>query len=75
MRSLKRYIDVKNFEQHDWDAAVSLKTEFEFRAALDRESAGRHWGLLAEYYDGPSPYGQFLTKMITYWGLSLSLSL
>ena len=67
--------DVKRFEQHDWDSAVSLKTGFEFRPARDRDSAGRHWSLLAEYYDGPSPYGQFLTEVITYWGVSLSLSL
>lgn len=68
-------VDVKSIEQHDWGTAVSLKTGFEFRPARGSEQAGRHWSLLAEYYDGPSPYGQFLTEKITCWGLSLALNL
>jgi len=68
-------LDVKSFEQHDWDSAISLKTGLEFRSVRDVEQVDRHWSLLAEYYNGPSPYGQFLTEKITYWGLSLALSL
>jgi len=68
-------LDAKRLEQHDWDNAMSLKAGLEFRSVRDSGQAGRHWSLLAEYYDGPSPYGQFLTEEITYWGLSLSLSL
>lgn len=68
-------LDLKRFEQHDWDGAISLKTGLEFRPQRDAGQVGRHWSLLAEYYNGASPYGQFLTEKITYWGLGLTLSL
>lgn len=47
-------MDVKGFEQHDWDAAVSAKAGLEFRPVRDVERKGRHWRLLLEYYDGPA---------------------
>ena len=68
-------LDVKSWEQHDWDAAFSLKTGLEFRPQRDTEQRGRYWQLLLEFYDGPSPYGQFYTYEVRYWGLGFVLHL
>lgn len=68
-------LDAKAWEQHDWDTAFSLKTGLEFRPQRDTEQQGRYWQLLLEFYDGPSPYGQFYTYDARYWGLSLVLHL
>lgn len=68
-------VDTKGYAQHDWRQAWSVKTGFEFRPLRDVEQAGRHWSLMLEYYDGPSPYGQFFTNEISYYGLGVALSL
>ncbi len=68
-------VDAKSWEQHDWDTAWSLKTGLEFRAQRDAERRGRSWQVMFEYYDGPSPYGQFYPHEVRYWGLGLVLHL
>ncbi len=67
--------DTKGYEQHDWRQAWSVKTGFEFRPLRDVQREGRHWSLMLEYYDGPSPYGQFYTSEVSYYGLGVALSL
>lgn len=67
--------DTKGYEQHDWRQAWSVKTGFEFRPLRDVQREGRHWSLMLEYYDGPSPYGQFYTYEVSYYGLGVALSL
>jgi hypothetical protein len=64
-------LDAKSFEQHDWDRAVSVKSGFEFRPVHEAAYQGRYLRLLVEYYDGPSPYGQFLTEDIRYAGFAV----
>jgi len=68
-------LDAKSWEQHDWGAAWSLKLGLEFRPQRETEGHGRYWQLLLELYDGPSPYGQFYTYEVRYWGLGLVLHL
>ena len=68
-------LDVKSWEQHDWRSATSLKFGFEFRPLRDASLRERSWNLLLEFYDGPSPYGQFYTYDISYWGLAMVLHL
>lgn len=68
-------IDTKGFEDDEWRQAWSVKTGFEFRPLRDVQREGRHWSLMLEYYDGPSPYGQFYLEDISYYGLGVALSL
>lgn len=49
--------------------AVSVKAGFEFGRPRESEVAGRRWSLLAEYYDGPSPYGQFHREKVRLTGI------
>ncbi len=64
-------LDAKRFEQHDRDSALSVKSGFEFRPVHEAACQGRYLRLLAEYYDGQSPYGQFLTEDIRYAGFAV----
>ncbi len=36
---------------------------------------GRTWSVLLEFYNGPSPYGQFYSQMIRYVGIGIHLGL
>ena len=67
--------DVKSSEQQEWKPGVSVRAGLE--AAWWR-SAGhppRVFSLLAEYYDGPSPYGQFFLESIRYVGAGFHFQL
>ena len=68
-------LDVKSWEQHGWSTSRSLKAGLEFRPVRDASGSARYWNLLFEYYDGPSPYGQFYTYDVRYWGLGIGLHL
>ena len=67
--------DAKVVEKLDWDVAVSARAGFEFTGARPTAHVGRHWSLLGEFYDGPSPYGQFFTSNVRYYGVGLHFSL
>ncbi len=64
-------IDVRAWEEHGWRPGWSLKTGIEFVPERERIETGRSWSVLAEYYDGPSPYGQFHTHDVSYLGVGL----
>ena len=68
-------LDLKAFEHHDWDPAWSLTTGLEFHPTLPGQARDKYWSLLAVWYDGPSPYGQFFTREVRYWGLSIEFNL
>jgi len=68
-------LDIRAWEQHDWEAAKSLKLGLEFRPQHDVERSGRYWNLNLELYDGPSPYGQFYMHEVSYYGISMVLHL
>ncbi|HKJ72081.1 MAG TPA: DUF1207 domain-containing protein [Gammaproteobacteria bacterium] len=68
-------VDVKAFQHHDWEPAWSLTTGLEFHPTLPGQSRDKYWSLLAVAYKGPSPYGQFFTQEVRYWGLSMEFNL
>jgi hypothetical protein len=43
--------------------------------ARDPVHPPRVMSLLAEFYNGPSPYGQFYRENLRYWGLGVHISL
>ncbi len=67
-------LDVKSSEEQDWEIGWSVRGGLEVGRADISETA-RRWSLMIEYYNGPSPYGQFYQENITYYGLGLHLSL
>jgi len=68
-------VDMKATEQHDWDPGWSARAGIEIAAWRDETHPPRLWGLFAEYYDGPSPYGQFFQEQVKYLGVGLHISL
>ena len=63
--------DVKSSDEHDWKPSVSARAGLEYDRAKGTDPQGRRWGLFAEYYEGPSPYGQFFRKRVTYGGIGI----
>lgn len=63
--------DAKFVEEQDWTAAVSLRAGVEGGRAEASRSPVSRWQLLFEYYDGPTPYGQFFRRELSYWGIGL----
>ncbi|MDA3869320.1 MAG: DUF1207 domain-containing protein [Gammaproteobacteria bacterium] len=68
-------LDVKRWQQSDWQAQVSVKAGLEFAPLNNNRQNARRWSVLAEFYDGPSPYGQFYPMDVRYWGIALQLGL
>ena len=66
--------DVKAVETLDWELGWSARAGFEVSSARRSAHASRSWSLVAEYYDGPSPYGQFFRSDVTYFGAGLHLA-
>lgn len=67
--------DVKSSEQQEWKPAWSVRAGVEIAWWRDPGHPPRVWSLLAEYYDGPSPYGQFFLESTRYAGAGLHLQL
>jgi hypothetical protein len=68
-------LDVKSTEQQDWKPAWSTRAGLETRFGRDPSHPARRLSLLVEFYDGPSPYGQFYREQLRYWGAGLHLTL
>jgi hypothetical protein len=63
--------DVKASRERDWEPSWSLRAGFDFGRPREGLAAGGRWSLLAEYYTGPSPYGQFYRNDVTLLGVGL----
>jgi len=63
--------DVKAFEREKWKAGYSVRAGLEIGRPRESTHVARRWMLLAEYYNGASPYGQFFKDHIEYVGLGL----
>lgn len=63
--------DVKVIEEQDWETGVSLRAGFEVSRAEAPASPISRWQLMFEYYDGPTPYGQFFRRDLSYWGVGI----
>jgi hypothetical protein len=68
-------IDLKSSEQQEWDPAISARAGMELAHWRHEDHPPRLFALLVEFYDGPSPYGQFFQEQIRYIGIGLHLSL
>lgn len=68
-------LDVKSTEEQDWEPGWSARAGLEVAFWRDETHPPRLWGIFAEYYDGPSPYGQFFQEEVQYFGVGLHLSL
>ena len=69
-------VDFKATEEHDWSPATSARLGLE--AAARRGQAGHPARLVTfmlEFYQGPSPYGQFFQDDISYLGVGLHFGL
>jgi hypothetical protein len=67
--------DVKAVSDSSWRVGVNLRAGFEVGRPREPELPGRRWSLLFEYYEGPSPYGQFHRSDIRLTGLGIHFSL
>lgn len=63
--------DVKTSDEHDWKPSVSARAGLEYDGKRGTQPPGRRWGLFAEYYEGPSPYGQFFRERVQFTGLGI----
>jgi hypothetical protein len=68
-------LDVKSVETLDWSVAWSARAGFEIGGRTGMEHRSKPWRVVGEYYDGPSPYGQFFRDNVTYYGLGIHLGL
>jgi hypothetical protein len=68
-------LDVKSSEEQSWKPAWSVRAGLSAGLGADAEHPPRRWGLLLEYYDGPSPYGQFYREQVRFYGLGLHVAL
>lgn len=58
--------DFKNYEENDWSTDISARAGVEFE---NMQVLGRKFQILAEYFNGYSPSGQFYNDKIEYIGL------
>jgi hypothetical protein len=63
--------DLKASQEHDWDPSISVRAGLEYDRAGDSDPQGRRWGLFFQWYDGPSPYGQFFRDDVRHIGVGL----
>lgn len=66
--------DIKSVEEQDWKAAVSLRVGVEGNRPEEPQTSISGWQILLEYYDGPTPYGQFFRRQFSYWGIGIHLT-
>jgi len=63
-------VDMKSFEEHNWSIDTSVKAGLEFGHPNPGQ---RRLRLMAEWYKGFNPYGQFYNNSVEYYGLGVSL--
>ncbi len=64
-------VDAKTSDEHDWKPSVSARAGLEYDRRKGGDLPGRRWALLAEFYEGPSPYGQFFRERVQYAGVGI----
>jgi len=67
--------DVKAVNDSTTRTGVSVRAGFEVARPNEAEVGSRRWSLLAEYYDGPSPYGQFHRQQVRLSGIGFHFTL
>jgi len=64
-------VDVKSSEEQDWEPAISARGGLEYDRAGGTDVTARRWGIFAEFYTGPSPYGQFFREKVRLIGVGV----
>ena len=64
-------LDLKSFEEHDWEIDASFKAGLEFGKP---SPSRRRLRVLLEGFRGFAHWGQFYTERVTYYGLGIHLS-
>lgn len=59
-------VDIKNHEQNNWNADISARAGIQFD---NFQTFNRRLQLLAEYFNGNSPTGQFFKEKVEYIGI------
>jgi hypothetical protein len=68
-------LDVKASQQRDWKAAYSVRSGIEIAYWHDPAHPPRVWAIVGEYYEGPSPYGQFFLDETRFYGFGFHFQL
>ena len=68
-------VDVKATPEQDWGLAWSLRAGLDVGRPREAVGAGGRWSVLFEYYQGPSPYGQFYRNDVTLVGVGLHFAI
>ena len=63
-------VDMKSFEEHNWAIDTSVKAGLEFGHPNPGQ---RRLRLMAEWYKGFDPHGQFYNNKVEYYGMGVSL--
>jgi hypothetical protein len=63
-------VDIKSFEEHNWAIDTSVKAGLEFGHPNPGQ---RRLRLMAEWYKGFDPRGQFYNNKVEYYGIGVSL--
>lgn len=63
-------VDMKSLEEHDWSIDISVKAGLEFGHP---DPGHRRLRLMAEWYKGFDPHGQFYVNKVEYYGVEVSL--
>jgi hypothetical protein len=63
-------VDMKSLEEHDWSVDISVKAGVEFGHP---DPGNRRLRVMAEWYNGFDPHGQFYVNKVEYWGFEVSL--
>jgi len=66
-------VDVKTTEEHDWSPAISGRAGLEFARSVGGGHPVRLVSFMLEFYEGPSPYGQFFQDDISYIGFGVHI--
>jgi hypothetical protein len=61
-------VDAKSSRQNGGRPAWSVRTGAELSWGRSAQQRVRVWSFLLEFYDGPSPYGQFFLGSVRYFG-------
>jgi hypothetical protein len=67
--------DVKVVMDTTTRTGISVRAGFEFARPNEAEIESRRWSLLAESYQGPSPYGQFFRQQVRLTGIGFHFTL
>lgn len=68
-------VDVKMVSEREWTTGVSARAGVEIGRARESGAPSRRWSLLYEFYDGPSPYGQFFQDNVRLMGIGVHFTL